>query len=149
MSVRKSLSALLAGAAFYAVAAPDNYTIDPTHTFPSIEFSHMGISVWRGKFNKTSGKIILDRVARSGTVEVAIDTASINVGLAAMDEKARSEDFFNTAKFPTATYSGNIRFVGDKPGMVDGQITIMGVTRRLNRSTLPTGFRQRSTESAT
>lgn len=109
----------------------------------------MGISVWRGKFNKTSGKIILDRVARSGTVEVAIDTASINVGLAAMDEKARSEDFFNTAKFPTATYSGNIRFVGDKPGMVDGQITIMGVTRPLNRSTLPTGFRQRSTESAT
>jgi polyisoprenoid-binding protein YceI len=130
MSLKKCLlAAAIAGAAFPAIAAPDNYTIDPTHTYPSIEFSHMGISVWRGKFNKTSGKISLDRAAKSGTVEVTIDISSINFGLAAMDEKARSDDFFDTAKFPTATYKGKLKFAGDKPKSVDGQITIRGITR--------------------
>jgi polyisoprenoid-binding protein YceI len=130
MSFRKCLlAAAIAGAAFPAIAAPDNYTIDPTHTYPNIEFSHMGISVWRGKFNKTSGKISLDRAARTGSVEVTIDISSINFGLAAMDEKARSDDFFDTAKFPTVTYKGKLKFAGDKPKSVDGQITIRGITR--------------------
>jgi polyisoprenoid-binding protein YceI len=130
MSFRKCLlAAAIAGAAFPAIAAPDNYTIDPTHTYPNIEFSHMGISVWRGKFNKTSGRISLDRAARTGSVEVTIDISSINFGLAAMDEKARSDDFFDTAKFPTVTYKGKLKFAGDKPKSVDGQITIRGITR--------------------
>lgn len=130
MSLTKYLlAAAIASAAAPAVAAPDNYTIDPAHTYPSIEFSHMGLSVWRGKFNKTSGKVVLDRAARSGTVEVSIDVSSINFGLAAMDEKARSDDFFDTDKFPTATYKGKINFAGDKPKTVDGRITIRGVSR--------------------
>jgi len=130
MSLTKYLlTAAIAGTAVPAVAAPDNYTVDPAHTYPSIEFSHMGLSVWRGKFNKTSGKVVLDRAARSGTVEVSIDVSSINFGLAAMDEKARSDDFFDTDKFPTATYKGKINFAGDKPKTVDGQITIRGVSR--------------------
>lgn len=130
MSFNKCLlAALMAGASLPAIAAPDNYTIDPTHTYPSLEFSHMGLSVWRGKFNKSSGKIVLDRAAKSGTVEVTIDVSSINFGLAAMDEKARSDDFFDTVKFPTATYKGKLKFVGDAPKAVEGQITIRGVTR--------------------
>lgn len=128
------LAAAIAGAAFPAIAAPDNYTIDPTHTYPNIEFSHMGISVWRGKFNKTSGKVTLDRAAKSGTVEVTIDISSINFGLAAMDEKARSDDFFDAAKFPTATYKGKLNFAGNKPGSVDGQITIRGIMQPVTLS---------------
>ena len=132
MSLKKCvLAAAIAGAAFPAVATPDSYTVDPTHTYPSLEFSHMGISVWRGKFNKTSGKVTLDRVVRSGTVEVIIDVSSINFGLAAMDEKARSDDFFDAATFPTAKYKGKLNFAGDKPRSVDGQITIRGITRPL------------------
>ena len=130
MSLMKYLlCVVIAGTALTAAAAPDSYTIDPTHTYPSIEFSHMGLSVWRGKFDKTSGKVVLDRAARSGTVEVTIDISSINFGLAAMDEKARSDDFFDTATFPIATYKGKLKFAGDKPKTVDGQITIRGVTR--------------------
>lgn len=130
MSLTKYLlAAAIASTAVPAVAAPDNYTIDPAHTYPSIEFSHMGLSVWRGKFNKTSGKVVLDRTAKSGTVEVSIDVSSINFGLPAMDEKARSDDFFDTDKFPTATYKGKINFAGDKPKTIDGQITIRGVSR--------------------
>ena len=114
-----------------ALAAVDEYTIDPNHTYPSIEFSHMGLSVWRGKFNKSSGRIAIDRSANGGTVEVIIETASINFGLDAMDEKARSEDFFDVARYPTATYTGTLNLVDGQPTTVDGQITIMGATRPL------------------
>ena len=112
-----------------ANAAGVKYAIDPTHTYPSLEFSHMGISVWRGKFDKTSGTIIIDREAKTGTVDVTIDPASINFGLQAMDEKARSDDFFNVAKYPTATYKGNLKFDGDTLKSVDGEITVMGVKK--------------------
>ena len=135
MSVRKwIIFAAVAGTSVPAFAAADSYTVDPQHTYPSIEFSHMGISVWRGKFDKTRGKITIDRSARTGTADIVIDTASINFGLAAMNEKARSDDFFDAAKFPTATYKGKLKFAGDKPKTVDGQITIMGVTRPLTLS---------------
>jgi polyisoprenoid-binding protein YceI len=120
------------GASLCAAAAADTYTVDPMHTYPSIEFPHMGISVWRGKFDRTRGKIVLDRAAKTGTVEVTIDIASINFGLAAMDEKARSEDFFDAARFPVASYKGTLRFDGDKPVAVDGYVTIRGVTRPAN-----------------
>ncbi len=123
------LAALLASTAVPALAASDKYMIDPTHTYPSIEFPHMGISVWRGKFDKTSGNITIDRAAKTGTVDVVVDVASINFGLGAMNDKARSDDFFNVAKFPTATYKGTIKFAGDTPKTVDGEITLMGVTR--------------------
>ena len=112
-----------------AFAAADNYEIEPNHTYPSFEFSHMGISVWRGKFDRTSGRISIDRAAGTGTAEIVIDTTSINFGLDKMDEAARSEDWFNVAKFPTATYKGTLKFAGDVPKMVEGQFTLLGVTR--------------------
>jgi polyisoprenoid-binding protein YceI len=123
------ITALLASVAGPAFAEAERYEIDPNHTYPSIEFSHMGISFWRGKFNKTRGRIAIDRAAKTGTVDVVIDAASINFGLDAMDEKARSEDFFDVARYPTAAYKGTLKFAGDKPESVDGQITIMGVAR--------------------
>lgn len=121
--------ALLAGFAGPLLAAGEKYVIDPTHTFPSIEFSHMNLSVWRGKFDRTSGTIVLDRAGRTGSVDIAVDPASINFGLAAMDEKAVSDDFFNVAKFPSATYKGTLKFDGDVPKTVEGNITLLGVTR--------------------
>lgn len=132
MKLKLILTAALAGTALSAIAAPESFTVDPMHTYPSLEFSHMGMSVWRGKFNKSSGKIVLDRAAKTGTVDVTIDVGSINFGLAAMDEKARSDDFFNVEKYPTATYKGTIKFVGDKPQSVEGTITLMGVTKPVN-----------------
>src|SRR5882757_6643094 len=95
-----SLAALLGASAF---AAPVTYNLDPNHTYPSFAADHMGgLSVWRGKFNKSSGKVVLDREAKSGTVEVNIDTASINYGHAKMDEHAKGPEIFDVAKFPTA-----------------------------------------------
>ena len=108
------------------------YELDPTHTFPSIEFAHMDISVWRGKFDRSRGRVVLDRDARSGKVEVEVDTASINFGLDVMDETARSEAWFDVERYPTATYSGTMRFDGDAPVAVDGQFMFRGKTLPLS-----------------
>jgi polyisoprenoid-binding protein YceI len=120
----------LAVAVGSAAAAPVKYKIDPSHTYPSFEADHKGgLSTWRGKFNKTSGSVVLDREARTGTVDVAIETDSIDFGLDAMNTHARSAAIFDTAQFPLAVYKGNIVFNGDTPAAIDGSLTLHGVTR--------------------
>jgi polyisoprenoid-binding protein YceI len=131
MTKRFIVAVLIATGAWSAFAASETYVIDPAHTYPSIEFSHMGISVWRGKFDKTTGTIVIDRAAKTGSVDIHVDPASINFGLTDMDDKARSEDFFNVAKYPTATYKGTLKFEGDAPKSIVGEITLLGVTKPL------------------
>lgn len=125
------LPCLVAVASSAACAAPVSYTIDPDHTYPSLEMSHMGISVWRGKFTRSSGKVVLDREARTGTVEVRVDTDSIDFGHRGMKTFATSEDWLNVDKYPDMTYNGALRFAGDKPATVEGRLTLRGVTRPL------------------
>ena len=114
--------------------AADSYVLDSTHTYPSFEADHEGgASIWRGKFTKSSGSVTLDRVARSGTLNVKIDPASVSTGNATLDSELRSDDFFGVAKFPDAVYDGTqIRFDGDTPVEVVGTLTFHGVTRPLN-----------------
>lgn len=122
-----ALSALAATAA--ANAAPVTYEIDPMHTYPSFEADHMGgLSVWRGKFDKTSGKVVLDKAARAGTV----DTASADFGLDKLNEKAKGDELFDVTKYPTATYRGRLAaFKDGAPTEVVGEFTLHGVTRPL------------------
>lgn len=136
MKTHALLLAAFAGFAGVAGADPVHYKIEPTHTYPSFEADHMGgLSVWRGKFNHSSGDITIDRAAHAGTVEVTIDTASINFGLDKMDEHARSPDMFDVAKYPTATYKGKFSaWNGDVPTKVDGELTLHGVTKPLELS---------------
>jgi polyisoprenoid-binding protein YceI len=112
-----------------ALAAPVQYTLDPSHTYPSFEAPHMGISWWRGKFNKTEGEVILDREAETGTVSVRIDAASIDFGHQGMNDHAVKDDFFNVAEHPTITYEGEIIFADGVPVRVDGALTLLGNTR--------------------
>ena len=130
------IAAALFAAAFAApaFAAPVTYNLDPTHTYPSFETDHMGgLSVWRGKFTKSSGTVVLDREAKTGTVDVTIDASSIDTGDAELDKHVRGADILNVAQFPTATYKGtSIRFEGDRPAEVIGQFTFHGVTKPLN-----------------
>lgn len=114
-----------------AVAAPVTYEIDPTHTYPSFEADHFGgMSVWRGKFDKTSGKIVYDKAAGSGTVDVVVDAASIDYGLGIMNEKAKSAELLDVAKYPQATYKGKLDgFSNGVPTKVVGDLTLHGVTK--------------------
>ncbi|OBV40296.1 MULTISPECIES: YceI family protein [Janthinobacterium] len=113
-----------------AMAAADTYNLDPTHTFPSFEADHMGMSVWRGKFNKTKGTVTLDRAAKSGTLDLVIEADSIDFGLDAMNTHAKKADMFNVEKFPQITYKSNkLKFTGDQLTQVDGELTLLGVTK--------------------
>ena len=118
-------------AASSAIAyAADSYTIDPGHTYPSFEADHMGISVLRGKFNKTSGTVTLDRAAKTGTIDIAIDPSSLDFGHEKLNVHAKGPDMFDVAKFPTVTYKAkSIKFNGDVPASVDGELTLHGVTK--------------------
>ena len=131
-AIRNPLLLALATAASAATAAPVTYTLDPTHTYPSFEADHMGISYWRGRMDATSGKIVLDREARTGNVEVTIDLASIDFGMDKLDEWARGKDLFDTAKYPKATYKGRLaRFVDGRPTEVVGTLDLHGVQKPL------------------
>lgn len=122
---------LLLAAALPATALADNYTLDKDHTQPSFEFSHMGISVWRGKFTQTSGRVVMDRAARTGSVNVLVGTRSIDFGHRVMNQVAIGEDWLNAEWHPTMAYQGNLRFEGDVPAAVEGNLTLLGVSRPL------------------
>ena len=112
------------------LAAPETFVIDGSHTFPRFSYSHFGFSTQLSRFNKTSGKIVLDREAKTGSVDVVIDTKSVDTGFDVFNGHIQGEDFLSTEKFPTATFkSTKVRFEGDKPVAVDGDLTIKGITK--------------------
>ncbi|EJM98258.1 YceI family protein [Herbaspirillum sp. YR522] len=130
MKLNHALLALIAAGTVGSAFAADTYSIDPSHTYPSFEADHMGVSVWRGKFTKTSGTVTLDRAAKTGTVDITIDAASIDFGNTKMNDHAKSAEMFDVAKFPTAVYKGTaIKFDGDQPASVEGTLTLHGVTK--------------------
>ena len=128
----KKLITLMIAASFTSIAfaAPETYMIEPTHSMPRFEYSHLGYSLQLSRFDTTSGKIIIDRAAKTGSVDVTIDAKSVNTGSALFNEHIQGEDFFNTAKYPTITYkSTKVKFDGDKVVSVEGDLTIKGVTK--------------------
>jgi polyisoprenoid-binding protein YceI len=116
-----------------AVAAPATYKVDPEHTHPSFEADHFGgMSVWRGRFNESTGTVVIDREAKTGTVDIVIDTNSIDFGLEKLESHVKSGDagMLDTAKFPTATYKGKlVKFKDGAPTEVAGELTLHGVTK--------------------
>ena len=122
--------ALVAGT---ALAAPVTYQIDPGHTYPSFAADHMGgLSVWRGKFDGTTGSVVLDKDKSTGTVQVTVDTTTIDFGHAKLNEHAKTPDLFDVAKFPTAVYKGTLGgFKNGAPTEVKGELTLHGVTKPL------------------
>jgi polyisoprenoid-binding protein YceI len=128
--ITATLASVLSATAF---AAPVTYILDPAHTYPSFEADHFGgISVWRGKFDSSSGKVVLDQAAKTGTIDVTIDTTSIDFGMAKMNEHAKSAEIFDVAKYPTATYKGKFtKWNGDVPTEAQGTFTLHGVSKPL------------------
>lgn len=119
-----------AAAAAPAMAAPETYVLDSSHSFPRFSYSHFGYSTQVSRFDKTSGKIVFDKAAKTGSVDIAIDMKSVNTGFPTFNEHIQGEDFLDTGKFPTATFkSTKVVFEGDKPATVEGNLTIKGVTK--------------------
>lgn len=131
MKLKHIAAAVIAVASTSAFA--QTYNIESNHTYPSFEADHMGISSWRGKFNKTTGTVKLDRAAKTGSMDIVIDAASLDFGHDKMNDHAKNKDMFNVEKFPTITYKGkSIKFNGDTPVAVEGDLTMLGVTKPVN-----------------
>jgi len=134
----KSLALLIfAAAPLTAMAAADSYTIDPMHSSVLFAIDHQGLSMVHGRFDKFSGKFSIDRAAKTGDVDLSIDTASVDTNDSdragrprTRDEHLRSADFFNAAEFPKMTYkSTKVAFAGDNPTTIEGNLTLLGVTK--------------------
>lgn len=90
-----------------------------------------------GRFDKMSGKIVMDTAAKTGTVELAIETASVNTGdhdkgarPRSRDDHLKTPDFFNVAEFPRMTFKGTAaRWSAEWPAVIEGELTLLGVTR--------------------
>jgi len=122
-----TLSTLLAAPAF---ATPETYSIDTTHTLPRFEYNHLGFSTQVHRFTKTSGTVVWDREAKTAAVDVTIDAKSVETGFALFNGHIQGPDYFDTAKYPTITFKSTaVKFDGDTPSAVDGDLTIKGVTR--------------------
>ena len=129
------MKSLLIAAAALAVALParaetESYTLDPNHTFPAFEIGHLGYSIQRGRFNRTTGRITLDTAAKTGSAEITIEAASISTGHPKLEEHLKSEDFFDVARYPQITFRAKeFSFDADKVTAVRGELTMHGATQ--------------------
>lgn len=131
--MRISFAAIALAASFVsgvAFAEPATYALDPSHSFSRFGYNHFGLSNQAHKFDKTTGTVVFDKAAKTGSVDVEIDMKSVNTGSTVFNGHIQAEDFLDTAKFPTATFkSTKVVFDGDKPATVEGNLTIKGVTK--------------------
>jgi len=136
---RALIVAMFAVIPFAAPARAENYTIDPIHSFVNFSIDHLGFTTIYGRFDKSSGKATLDRAAKTASIEVSVDTASVSTGdndkgarARSRDDHLRSADFFNSTEFPRMSFKSTAaRFSGDALAEVDGQVTLLGVTKPL------------------
>ena len=137
--IRSTFGALALAVSSAALAAPETYKLDPHHTYPHFAVEHLGVSIYWGRFDRSSGQFTIDRAAKKGTLELTVDTASVSTGdnqrdgrPRTLDEHLRSADFFNVAEFPQMTFKADrVKFDGDAPSEISGQLTLLGVTKPL------------------
>lgn len=114
---------------FSSQAAPETFVLEATHTFPRFSYSHFGFSTQMSRFDRTTGKVIFDKAAKTGSVDVVIDTTSVNTGSTLFNAHIQGGDFLDTAQYPTATFkSTQVRFKGDQPSEIDGDLSIKGIS---------------------
>ena len=127
-------TALLCGwtvtASAAALAAPATYIPNADHTFVRFSYDHLGFSTQESRFDKTTGTVTFDAAAKTGSVDLVIDTKSVDTGSELFNGHIQGTDFLDTAQFPTATFkSTGVKFDGDRPVSITGDLTLKGVTK--------------------
>lgn len=130
---RIALASSLAGALWLAAApaaSAAEYAIDPSHTFIQFGISHLGFSTLAGRFNTFEGSYRWDKDAPAdSSIEITIDTASVDTNWAERDKHLRGEDFLHVSKYPKATFKST-GYEGDGTGgRMEGELTLNGVTK--------------------
>ncbi|HWW21377.1 MAG TPA: YceI family protein [Steroidobacteraceae bacterium] len=130
MKFAVSAAVLSVAVATTAWAAPTTYKSDPNHTFVRFSYQHMGFSTQESRFNKVTGTITFDPAARSGSVDISIDTKSVDTGSDLFNGHIQGADFLDTTNFGSATFrSTSVKFEGDRPVSIEGNLTLKGVTK--------------------
>ncbi len=129
--MKTSILALIIGSTLsFSATAATSYTVDPKHTFPSFGINHLGFSIQRGRFNQTSGKVLLSPESATGSIHIAIETASISTGLTKLEEHLRSKDFLDAGRYPQITFvSDKLSFNKDQLVAADGILTLHGIAK--------------------
>jgi polyisoprenoid-binding protein YceI len=122
---------LLVSAVTSANAASTTYSVDPDHTHPSFEVDHFGgLSIWRGTFKNTSGTVQMDTAAKTGAVDIVIDTSTVDFAHDKLNEHVSSPEILDVAKYPTAEYKGKfVEFANGAPRTISGNLTLHGITK--------------------
>jgi len=115
---------------------PGTYTLDPPHTFVYFDARHKVVGLIRGRFDKASGTVVVANDPGACAVDVSIDANSLSTQNATRDADVKGPDFFDAKNFPTITYKGKGIRKGGEQWVVDGALTIRGVTK-----TVPLQFR--------
>lgn len=112
------------------LASPETFVIDGAHTLPRFSYNHFGYSTQLSRFDKTTGKIVLDRQAKTGLVSVNVDTTSVNTGSTLFNEHIQGADFLDTAHYPSMTFNSNkLNFDGENLVSVEGTLTLKGISK--------------------
>ncbi len=121
------MSVALTSAAF---AAPVAFTSDANHTFVRFSYNHLGFSTQESRFNTVKATVNYDPAARTASVDVVIDAKSVDTGSDLFNGHIQGADYLDTTEFPTATFkSTSIKFNGDTPASIEGNLTVKGVTK--------------------
>jgi polyisoprenoid-binding protein YceI len=113
-----------------ALPAPGSYNIDSAHSFAYFGARHHVVGLVRGRFDKVTGTINVAKDLAACAVDVSIDVSSLNTQNTERDDDLRSPTYFDAKKFPAMTYQGRgIRRVSDGTWVMDGSLTMHGVTR--------------------
>ncbi|MBR7799498.1 YceI family protein [Undibacterium sp. FT137W] len=130
--MRRIMFAFVTSMAAHSDAA-DRFVIDPSHTYTVFEYSHWGLSLQQGRFDKNSGWIELDLDKKTGKVQIEIEVASVNTGSALFDTALRSASFFDVDRFPKIRFvSTNLNFDENQNVFsMEGELTIKSVTKKV------------------
>ena len=130
-TTRLTLAAAVIGLGMttFARGAATSYELDPGHTWVVYEIVHFGTSTNRGRFPIKTGNAQIDVQAHTGQLDVTIDTSAPASGVPVLDKMMQGANLFRSNEFPTARFvATDMRFDGDKPAEIKGELTLLGAT---------------------
>ena len=113
------------------VPAVEKYAIDASHSAVVFGWNHFGFSNPTARFDKIEGSVLLDKadLTRS-SVSVSLPLKGLDTGVAKLDEELKGQDFLDTAKYPTITFtSTKVEKSGENGLKITGDLTVHGVTK--------------------
>jgi polyisoprenoid-binding protein YceI len=127
------ISALLLTLVTPSAKAEEIYITDPEHTFVSFSYKHLAYSIQSSRFDRVNGTITLNDQMDGGTIDIDIETGSVSTGSDTFNKLLRSEDYFNSEKFPVAKFtSDKLIFNNQAITSLSGELTIKGITKPIN-----------------